>query len=90
MSNTETLKRPDLDPSQFEGMEIPCDLKIALVYATHTGPIRPCHNPARWVGFYPCCGKHALVCDEHHGDENPYFCNACKKNHANLINWSRL
>lgn len=87
MSRTETLNEPDVDLNEFD---IQCDLQVAMVFSNWSTPAFQCEEPARWVGFYPCCGKIAFVCDMHKGDANPFFCSKCKAHCNTLINWIRL
>lgn len=86
-SNSETLNLPDADTDDFD---ICCDLQVAMVFSDFSTPAFQCEEPARWVGFYPCCGKHALVCEQHRADKNPFFCSKCKCHVTTLLNWTRL
>ena len=81
---------PAIDVDSMEDMEIPCDLKIAIVYKESITPARPCHEPAKWCGYYPCCGRIVLACEKHQADKNPFWCSQCHKNHRDLLNWTRL
>lgn len=92
MSRNETLNRPEIADGD---LDICCDLQVGMVLAMLLGggattPAYQCEEPARWVGFYPCCGKHALVCDMHRADDNPFYCSTCKRHANTLINWMRL
>jgi|LakMenEpi03Aug12_release.lakeMendotaPanAssembly.Ray.scaffolds.fasta_scaffold485218_3 hypothetical protein len=87
MSKIEKLNQPD---SQLDEFDICCDLQVAMVFSGFSTPAFQCEEPARWAGFYSCCGKLTFVCDMHREDRNPFYCSKCKKHWDTLINWTKL
>lgn len=86
-SSCVALDRPDAELREFD---LCCDLQVSIVFPNGTGSSYHCKDPAKWAGFYPCCGKVAMVCDPHHADKHPFYCSQCKRQAKNLINWTRL
>ena len=88
MDSTQTLERPDTTESTLDEFAPKCCL-VLTVFNTR---LRECENTAVWVGFTPCCGDSALVCDEHFRDREhrPFKCGVCRRVSADLINWQRL
>jgi len=85
---TDTLERPDIDTSSLDDFAPKCCL-IWMVFNTR---VKECENTAVWVGFTPCCGDSALVCDEHFQQRGgrPFRCGKCRRIHDDLIGWRRL
>lgn len=83
---TDTLERTDT--STLEDIAPKC----CLVWAVRGVRVRACENVAVWVGFTPCCGNSALVCDDHYKRrlDRPFRCGPCNTHHADLIGWRKL
>lgn len=87
---TETITRPDVDNLEDVDFEPVC-----CIACVGLGLKEKCERPAAWVGYAPCCGVAALVC-EHHFQvryERPFICSRCnglKGVHNDLIGWHRL
>lgn len=66
--------------------------RCCLVWMVFQTKIQECENEAIWVGFSPCCGTAALVCDEHFQTRHirPFQCKRCNHTHLDLIGWRRL
>lgn len=82
---TDTLERTDL--SVLEDFAPPCSLILKVMGVN----IKRCENTAEWVGFTACCGREALVCQDHYDKRHvrPFICK-CGKAHDDLIGWQRL
>lgn len=85
---TDTVERTSTDTSTLEEIAPKC----CLVWTVKGTKIKACDNVAVWVGFTPCCGNSALVCDEHFQTRHirPLHCRPCKMEHHDLIGWQHL
>lgn len=91
MTETITIERTDttsLDDLEFEP-------SCCIQFIGLDGKFPKCENPAKWIGYAPCCGFPALVCEYHfeHRHERPFICNRCKGVkgvHNDLMDWRRL
>lgn len=88
---TETQTIPDVDNLEDMDFEPRCCIRFSMLGVK--GP--ECDEPAKWVGFTPCCGRAGLVCERHFQTRHtrPFFCSRCpglKGVHDDLINWRRL
>lgn len=85
---TQTLERPDATTSTLEDIAPKCGLVLSVMGVQ----IKKCENTATWVGFTPCCGNSALICDEHYKARlvRPFRCGPCDKMHEDLIGWQHL
>lgn len=86
--STSTLERPDVDVDDILDFAPRC----CLVTSKDGKPVKECENTAEWVGYMPCCGRAALVCEEHRQTsyDRPFQCKKCRSIHPDLLNWARL
>ena len=89
MPETDTTTTPRVTPDSLEDLDFQLTCIVVTVMALWPVPTR-CENPAKWVGYSPCCGVAVLTCDPHHASPLPFICEGCHKQFPHLINWHPL
>jgi hypothetical protein len=86
---TATLTTPDVTTETLPDFEEKCC--IITSYPWGTGHrTEECKEPAKWVGFMPCCGNAGIVCEHHRWGHGPFRCGPCNRHAEDMINWRLL
>lgn len=93
-----TMTKPWIDADTWEQIKDREDFEPTCVIVLQfwiggviPGPKIPCNEPAKWVGFAPCCGSAVLVCNAHHAQTGVLLkCPPCNRFLDTLINWRPL
>lgn len=83
---TDTLPAVD----ELEDIALVCEVATGIVIGGVVLTKHPCPEPVKWIGNRPCCGRIALVCDEHSSRRLPWFCLDCQLSHNSPTNWRPL
>lgn len=77
---TDTVVSPEVEVDVDLDARVVCEIYMAFVVGdTVVAKLRRCENEASWAGRYPCCGKLALLCDDHYlHPQTTFKCAPCK------------